>query len=238
MAFGKLLSSFGGGDILGFAGGLLGNKSASDEARKQRDWATEMSNTEMTRRVADLKNAGLNPMLAVGHLGGASNSGGAVARQENPLASGVALRQQRLLNEALINKNSAEAAKAAAETTESSSRTAINYERIAEIIAQTDLFNSAAGLNRLRGDESRSKTSLNEQQWIHRTQTMPLDEKIKALELAIKQLSMPQHMAESNAWATSMGQNFRPWFRDLFGGGSPLGLILNRAGPKTPRKKP
>lgn len=50
----------------------------SREAEKQRDYDREMSNTEIARRMADLKNSGLNPVLAVTQ-GGASYSGGTSA---------------------------------------------------------------------------------------------------------------------------------------------------------------
>lgn len=230
----------GGGDVLGFAGGLIGNHQASEEARKQRDWAKAMSDTEITRRVADLKNAGLNPMLAVGHMGGASNSGGAAARQENPLASGLALRQQRLLNEAAISKASAEAGKAQAETVESASRTAMNNEKLMEIVANIDYLNSAAGYNRLRGDTTRAETSLKEQEWLHRGEQNPTNERIRKLEEMIIRLSMPMHSAESQAWSTDIGQNMRPWLKDVLQGIGGAGILINTARPgrKPLRKKP
>lgn len=49
----------------GIASTILGNNSAKHEAERNRNWQEEMSNTSIQRRMADLKSAGVNPLLAV-----------------------------------------------------------------------------------------------------------------------------------------------------------------------------
>ena len=59
---------------------LLKNHSAKKEAQRNRDFQEEMSNTSIQRRMADLKAAGLNPLLAVSSANsGASTPSGSQA---------------------------------------------------------------------------------------------------------------------------------------------------------------
>ena len=85
---------------MGIASTILGNNSSKAEAQKNRDYQTEMSNTSIQRRMADLKAAGLNPLLAVESAGaGASTPSGSQAdiKHFDP-NSILALSNARLVN--------------------------------------------------------------------------------------------------------------------------------------------
>lgn len=79
-------------------------------AREQMGFQREMSNTSYQRAMADMKQAGLNPMLAF-QQGGASTPGGASSTSQNALGSGVssavdtARAMSELKNMSAVNSN-------------------------------------------------------------------------------------------------------------------------------------
>lgn len=140
MALGSLLSGLGVG-LASSAGSLMGSLLSYSQTKKlmqkQNDFTERMSNTAHTREVADLRNAGLNPILSVtGGSGASTPSSGTGAVIGNDLGSGVAsaLDFKRLQNETQLKDS------------------------------QTHLNNSAVDLNRSQEWFNRAHASLVQEQ--------------------------------------------------------------------------
>lgn len=85
------LATIGSG-ILGFAGGERANEESAERALQQMQFQERMSNTAHQRQVADLRAAGLNPILSA-RYGGASSPGGAMAPVVDSVAKGLSSAQ-------------------------------------------------------------------------------------------------------------------------------------------------
>lgn len=81
------------------------NRMQLEESQRNRDWQERMSSTAHQREVADLRAAGLNPILSATGGSGASSPGGSMAVLDNPDKN---LSQDRAANAMLI-ANSAKA---------------------------------------------------------------------------------------------------------------------------------
>ena len=118
MALSKLVKKatnvLSGGGLLNLAGGLFGAFSAKDDARraqefsaaeaqKNRDWQERMSSTAHQREVADLRSAGLNPILSVSR--GAPMGGGAQGQGFQATTAASAKSAANAANEAQLIDN-------------------------------------------------------------------------------------------------------------------------------------
>lgn len=83
--------------LIAAAGGIAASAMGRSDARRSMDFQQDMSNTAYQRSMADMKKAGLNPMLAY-MKGGASTPSGAQAQYKNvgeSVASALQLRKQK-----------------------------------------------------------------------------------------------------------------------------------------------
>ncbi|QXP08085.1 MAG: DNA pilot protein [Arizlama microvirus] len=89
------------------------NEANAAEAQRNRDWQERMSNTAHVREVADLRNAGLNPILSATGGNGASSPLGSTAVHQNtkPNRAELAIATSKMIADTMLSREMAKTEK-------------------------------------------------------------------------------------------------------------------------------
>lgn len=112
-------------DYMGISSAREANKVAQNEAQKNREFQERMSSTAIQRAVADMKKAGLNPILAAGGglTGGASTPAGSMASTAKAEVQGPMLDILRVVPQMMQASSAAVASLATAKQSDANTRT-------------------------------------------------------------------------------------------------------------------
>lgn len=210
----------GGTSLLG---GILGNRASRDEAKRQMEFQERMSSSAHQREVADLRAAGLNPMLSA-KFGGASSPGGAMAQVQDVLSPAVssaaqgagivkdtqAVQQSKALTEQAL----ASAAKLRSETLDQSLNTAFRLAQKESLYQGSNLKLQQQLTESQRYELTKALRSLKELELDVGSTTFSADVARRKAESAAKVFDLDRARAESKFFKGEIGGN-APYIRQL-----------------------
>lgn len=222
-----MLAAAGISALGSFIGGERRNKAQEEMASAQMAFQERMSGSAHQREVADLKAAGLNPMLSVKH-GGASSPSGAMAQVEDSITPAINTGMAAATTKANLELIQAQATKATEEAEKAKAEAGVSrasipriMEEIGEVHQRGRLHSaSASELNNREMLQVAQKVFLDAQTYgqsylnvLHKNQAfLALSEAERnRLELFFREQDWPKVKSESEAWSGWFGQNVMPY---------------------------
>lgn len=204
-------------DTIGrLVGTEMTNRANARQAAANRDFQERMSSTSYQRAVADMKSAGINPMLAA-KVGGASTPGGATAQVADygqAYSEGRKVDLQKKMNEAQVKQIEAQAD--------------LNSAQASNVRAQTVTEMTRPDLLRGQTSQALSSAALNEQATQKVLQEIPG----VIAESVMKQLTVPEYQALARVYQLMDGDVGRTakLLQEFKKGGAGVDNLINALG--------